>query len=98
MTWAKVGMACQCISDFWDSRGGGGPSKGGRYTIVGVYLNPANLVTLHFAECYGWLDENSGKVFGWSVKNFRPIVSQEDDIAVFKSIADQVPNMEMQDD
>ena len=37
---------------------------------------------------------------GELVERFRPLITKtiEDDIAVFKRIADQVPNMEMQDD
>ena len=89
MTWAKVGMKVVCIKkDKWRSYAGppalGYPEAGKVYTISeilgGEYLALSEL----------------GALDSFNVRNFRPLVSktQSQDVAMFKRIADQVPNME----
>ena len=92
MSWAKVGMKVVCVLDcdlpqssagrrpFWR------PAKGEIYTVelIGVVRGHIGL----------GLVEQPERDWVYFVERFRPLVSKEDDIAVFKRIADHVPNME----
>ena len=101
MTWAKIGMEVVCINP--DARPGrhwsdDAPVKGRVYTIAKVWIARTGNVNLEFEE----LSRNSGahirfgRYVGYAAHRFRPLVTktESDDVAMFKRIADQVPNME----
>lgn len=91
MTWAKIGVKCICI-------------KGGAWRMVKDGIRSPELPSFG-EECvidaiqddYIWVAGYEG---WFAICRFRPLTTKtiEDDISVFKRIADQVPNMEMQDE
>lgn len=100
MSWAKVGMKVVCIKlGAWTylQPDESAPSYGDVLTIRTVEFLPEG-VHLSFEEVrnreYEYLDGFGECVF--EAEQFRPLVTktQSEDVAMFKRIADQVPNME----
>jgi hypothetical protein len=98
MTWAKVGMKVVCINSDpsvfshlpHNGTGDFHLAKGSTYTIR--WVGEANgLQTVKLSE----LPDRTSD-FGYALSRFRPLVTktQSEDVAMFKRIADQVPNME----
>ena len=101
--WAKPGVKCVCI----DGRILPGrilttpidltvPKKGQTYTIrwVGIFTWPdgASGVGVHLEEL-ARVPAPDGKVYPFGLYRFRPLItkSQEDDVALFRSLLDALP-------
>lgn len=83
MSWIKSGAQCVCVDAY------GAP-----------LLEAGKTYTVHSYDG-GWLRvagvyDTGGRIAGWFPSRFRPIISrtQEQDIAMFKRIADTVPSLE----
>ena len=81
--WAKAGVKCVCINGngWYDQREqqDDGPRKGDVCTIKSA------------SSSYGriWLVLEEWPGAGYAIEGFRPLVSQADDVAMFKAIADK---------
>lgn len=97
MTWAKVGMKVVCVDELFIGQSIQPLVKGTVYEITGFTAKAS----------YGRYRDDThvslkgvcnpfaiGRGFG--IGRFRPLVTktQSEDVAMFKRIADQVPNME----
>jgi hypothetical protein len=100
MSWAKVGNRCVCI----DAVSGVGrwvddaPEEGRVYTISRVWVTVRGRTNIEFHELKrsDFSRTYFGFDVGYAIARFRPLVTktQSEDVAMFKRIADQVPNME----
>lgn len=82
-SWIKVGARCQCVKTFgyFD-----GPQPGQVFTIDAIGNAPCLCggIALQFVEMQH--RDDCGVDFYWCAGNFRPLVSREQDIAMFNEI------------
>ena len=98
MTWVKVGARCVLVNK------AGALNEGQSSSDLGDVCEIMEVSTIQGFLCVRCKEINGKWSHGfgeWAkASRYRPLLAKtiEDDIAVFKRIADQVPNMEMQDD
>ena len=91
-SWAKPGVKCVCVNDKWDDY------LSNRQSTASNHRVPMKNEVLTISKVREWngglyiafLELNDG--LGYSVMNFKPLISQSDDIAMFKAIADGALN------
>lgn len=102
--WAKPGVRCLCVDDepnkyvvsgwYW-SGGLDGLSAGTTYTIRSVLIDRIGRPCIRVDEIIR-ATPSSGSYWGnseaaYSLSRFRPLVSESDDIAMFRKIASNLP-------
>ena len=84
-SWVRVGAKCVAVDSYVpDERGGDALVKGEIYTINGI-VGPdmCGSLGVSVAEAKSWHSMGGG----WNIRHFRPLVTHEQDIALFTEIA-----------
>lgn len=88
-SWAKPGVKCVCVrggtplSDGFNLTGGY-PVTGGIYTVDGVGRDEMYNQTLLYLVEFPCCQMIRGELRGWDASRFRPLITQSDDVALFK--------------
>lgn len=98
MSWARPGVKCVCVDASWPSGSWYGPEalpvKGQQYTIRDLETYEGTNCCRLVEIVNPLMDYNQGMIeAAFALKRFRPLVTQQDDIALFAHHLDteQVP-------
>lgn len=92
--WVRPGAKCISLYDFPDARAHGfdAPRAGTIYTVREIDQGPGVYDCIRVMEITNPTCDDGWEP-SWVIKRFRPVVtrSQEQDVAIFRPILDQVP-------
>lgn len=90
-SWARVGVKVVCVDDAWPENSWYGyevlPVKGQAYTIRDLVEYEGTLCCLLVEVQNSPQDYNQGMIeAAFAVRRFRPLITQEDDVAMFREL------------